>query len=228
MKPNLQRLLILLILFFAFAGVLYFAFGVQQQRLATLENEARSLRDRVNRLSYNTASGGGVNLKMMPDPATGREIVPMEEVFSFDRNHAMCRVDTNPKAFKMPTFKMGEVVVEPNTFFMSMTATSIEQFTIEKLSDGARQVRMRGGLSCATEVGQGKITLGSRTAAEHATYIIEAVDGGIGGGKAGDSFAFTVFFDPDTAPINYSIFGPKFTFTGKMIEGEITITDPGQ
>ena len=45
-------------------------------------------------------------------------------------------------------------------------------------------------------VGQGKVTLGSRAAAEHATYFIEATDGGIGGGKAGDAFAFTAFFAP--------------------------------
>ena len=51
---------------------------------------------------------------------------------------------------------------------------------------------------------------------EHATYRIEAVDGGVGGGPAGDSFAFTVFFDPDEAPLNHDIFGPEFTFTGAM------------
>ncbi len=41
--------------------------------------------------------------------------------------------------------------------------------------------------------------------------------------NSGDSFAFTVFFDPDTAPLNYAIFGPKFTFTGKMQTGGVTI-----
>ena len=51
-------------------------------------------------------------------------------------------------------------------------------------------------------------------------------DAGIGGGKAGDTFAFTAFFDPVKAPVNHGIFGPKFTFTGKMVEGEITIVDP--
>ncbi len=208
------------------AGV--YTFGDQQQRLNAMDAQVKTLHERVNRLSYNTASGGGVNLKMMPDPATGQPTVPLEEVFSFDRNHAICRVDTNPKAFKMPTYKLGEVILEPHTFFMAMAATSIEQYTVDTLGNGARKVTMRGGLSCSTEVGQGKVTLGSRSAAEHATYIIEAVDGGIGGGKAGDSFAFTVFFDADKAPVNYSIFGPKFTFTGEMIEGEITIADPGQ
>lgn len=85
---------------------------------------------------------------------------------------------------------------------------------------------MRGGLDCATEVGQAETTIGSRTAAEHATYLIEATDGGPDGGQAGDTFAFTVFFDPNEAPVNYAIFGPEFTFTGEMIEGEISIEVP--
>jgi hypothetical protein len=93
-------------------------------------------------------------------------------------------------------------------------------------ADGARRATLRGGLSCATEVGQASTTLGSRTAEEHATYEIEAVDRGVGGGAAGDSFAFTVFFDEKEAPVNFSIFGPKFTFTGRMVAGEITMVDP--
>ncbi len=197
-------------------------------RLASLENEVQVLQERVRRLSYSTASGGGVNVKMMPDPISGKLTVPLEEVFSFDRNHAMCRVDTNRQAFKMPTHKLGEVVIAPHKFFMAMVATSIEQYEVSTRADGTRRVTMRGGLSCATEVGRGKVTIGSRTAAEHATYFIEAVDSGVGGDKAGDTFAFTAFFDPEKAPVNYSIFGPKFTFTGQMVEGKITIIDPRQ
>ncbi len=194
-------------------------------RISSLEKDVRTLQDRVRRLSYNSASGGGINLKMMPDTKTGRPTVPLEEVFSFDRNHALCRVDSNPQAFRLPTYSRGNLVVEPHRFFMSMAATSIDQYEVSTRADGKRQVRMRGGLSCATEIGQATVTLGSRTAAEHASYLIEAVDGGIGGGRAGDSFAFTVFFAPREAPVNYSLFGPKFTFTGRMVEGEITIVD---
>lgn len=198
-----------------------YTYTAERQRLASLEDEVRTLHDRVRRLSYNTASGGGINVKMMQDPATSESTVPMEEVFSFDRNHAMCRVDTNRQAFKMRTFQLGEVTVQPHKFFMSMVATTIDQYDVSTRPDGKRQVTMRGGLSCATEIGQTTITIGSRTAAEHATYLIEAVDGG----GMGDSFAFTAFFDPKEAPVNYSIFGPKATFTGKMVEGKITIVD---
>lgn len=200
--------------------------GPSPQQVATLKQQVTDLQEEVARLSYNTASGGGVNLKMMPHPDTGEPTVPLAEVFSFDRNHALCRVDTNPQAFKMQTFDMGEVVVEANQFYMSMVATSIEQYEVTTDADGTRRVTMRGGLDCATEVGQAEVTIGSRTAAEHATYLIEAVDAGPGGGQAGDTFAFTVFFDPDEAPVNHAIFGPEFTFTGEMVEGEVSIVEP--
>ncbi len=198
----------------------------QHTEIVQLQGKTDSLEAKVRRLSYNTASGGGVNLKMMPHPVTGEATVPLEEVFSFDRNHAMCRVDTNRQAFKMQAFSAGELVIPANQFFMAMVVTTIDQFLVSTAADLSRHVTMRGGLSCRTNVGLTTVTIGSRTAAEHAIYEIEAIDAGIGGGSAGDSFAFTVFFDPSLAPANHAIFGPKFTFTGKMIEGEITIVDP--
>ena len=207
------------------AGLTYVA---RESQLGAQEREMDALKRKVTTLSYNVASGGGVNRKMMPDPASGRPTVPLDEAFTFDRNHAACRVDTNPAAFKMPTYSMGEVVIQPNTFYMAMASTTIEQFLVSTTPDGKRHVTLKGGLSCSTEVGQANTKLGSRTAAEHATYEIEAVDGGIGGGKAGDSFAFTAFFDPREAPVNHAIFGPKFTFTGDMIDGEVTVVDPAR
>ncbi len=198
----------------------------QAQEVEALRQEVARLDRIITRLSYNTASGGGINLKMMPNPETGEPTVPLEEVFAFDRNYALCRVDTNPEAFVMPTYQLGDLLIEPHQFFMFMITTSVDQYEVITEPDGTRRVRMRGGLNCATEIGQAQVRIGSRTAFEHATYLIEAVDRGIGGGEAGDTFAFTVFFDPEEAPINYAIFGPEFTFTGKMIAGEITIVDP--
>lgn len=189
-------------------------------------NYISSLNKNVLRLSYNTASGGGVNVKMMPDPDTGEATVRMEEVFSFDRNHAMCRVDTNPERFVMPTYAMGDVTIEANQFFMAMYATSIDKYELITTPDGSTKVRMEGGLDCITEVGQANVKFGDRNISEHATYRIEAVDNGVGGGKAGDTFAFTAYFDEKESPLNYKIFGPSFTFTGEMIAGEVTIIDP--
>jgi hypothetical protein len=135
-------------------------------------------------------------------------------------------VKTNSQAFTMPTYAMGDVTIEANQFFMSMVSTSIDQYEVTTEADGTRRVVMRGGLECSTEVGQATVTIGDRSAAEHATYKVVAVDGGPGGGSAGDTFAFTAFFDPEDAPVNHAIFGPEFTFTGLMVEGEITIVDP--
>jgi hypothetical protein len=135
------------------------------------------LQSQVTRLSYNTSSGGGVNLKMMPDPTTGEMTAGMED-------------------------------------------------EVTTLDDGSRQVVMRGGLDCNTEVGQATVTFGDRNESEPATFRVTAIDGGVGGGEANDSFEYTVFFDEEAAPLNYAIFGPKFTFTGQMIAGEVTIVDP--
>jgi len=87
-------------------------------------------------------------------------------------------------------------------------------------------VVITGGLDCFTEVAKANMRLGSREVAEIAEYKIEATDGGLGGGQAGDLFKFTVYFDPEEAPINYAIFGPEFTFTGDMVDGEVTVPDP--
>lgn len=217
----------------AFGGVVAGAlggFGLQsaaaRSELSAMTKDENVLRTALNRVALRASSGGGVNLKLMPDPVTGQPTVPMQEVFSFNHEMAMCRVDTNTAAFKMPTNKMGEVTIQPHQFFMAMVATSVDRFVVETMPDGKRKLAMEGGLDCITEVAQATVTIGSRTVGEPADYTIEAVDAGPGGGRAGDSFAFTAFFDPNKAPINFAIFGPKSTFTGIMVSGEITIVDP--
>jgi hypothetical protein len=207
--------------------------GAQLARAATygdlgrLRRENKDLRSAWERLARSATSGGGVNVKMMPDPASGQPTVPLEEVFSFNHEHAICRVDTNPKAFRMKTHKLGEVLIQPHEFFMAMIATTIDRFHIETVSGSRVKLTMEGGLNCITEVAQASTTFGSRSVGEPADYRIEAVDAGVGGGRAGDSFAFTAVFDANKAPVNYAIFGPESTFTGTMVSGKITIVDPG-
>jgi hypothetical protein len=169
-----------------------------------------------------TVSGGGVNLKLMPSP-DGKGTVPMREGFAFDAHYAQCVVEDNAERFAMDTFGMGRVVIEPHTFFMAMYANEVSLVGIYDLGGGKRLARLTGALDCATEAGTATGTVGSRTATEPAFYDIDATDGGHGGGAAGDGFAFTVYFDPQQAPVNHGIFGPKFTFTGELIAGEVTI-----
>ena len=209
------------------AGITWLAMDrrMDSQR-AELEQQIADLEERASEVLAAVASSGvGVNINMMPD-AAGNLTIPLEEVFSFDRHHAFRRVDTSHQAFVVPTFSVGDVRVEADRFFMSMVATSIDKYEVTIDPDGIGRVVMEGALDSATELGQVETALGSRTVAEHATYRIEATDGGPGGGEAGDTFALTVAFDPVEAPVGYTIFGPKFTFGGEMVRGEITILGP--
>lgn len=173
-----------------------------------------------------TVSGAGVNLKQMP-AADGNGTVPMRESFSFDTHYAQCIVEDNPDAFAMDTNSMGHVVIPAHSFFMGMYATDETLVSIKQGANNTRVARLTGSLGCATYAGLANTTVGSRTATEPAFFEIEATDGGgHAGAAAGDSFSFTVYFDPGQAPINNAIFGPKFTFTGDMVAGKITIDTP--
>jgi len=172
-----------------------------------------------------TASGGGVNLKLMPD-VEGAPSVPLRESFMFDARYAQCIIEDNPEPFSMETYSMGKVVIDAHSFFMGMYANEITLVSIRDLGDGRRVAKLTGALGCATEAGTASGRVGSREAEEPAFFEIEATDGGHGGGAARDTFVFTVFFDPDRAPLNHAIFGPNPAFTGEMIAGEITIAAP--
>jgi hypothetical protein len=193
-----------------------------EEEMGKLQAEKARLDERIGRLAQRwVASGGGTNVKQMPGPSG--QPVELREIFSFDRNHAYCRVDVNPQAFVMPTHNMGEVLIPANGFFMSMSSSSIDRFDVQQRPDGKAAATLRGFLGCHTEVVTATVKLGSRTVSEPAAYEIVAVDGGIGSSPKEDSFAFTVWFDETTASLNHAIFGAKFTFTGEMVEGKITI-----
>jgi hypothetical protein len=172
-----------------------------------------------------TAYGSGVNLKLMPD-VDGNPVVPMRESFAFDPIYAQCIVEDNAERFAMDTYEMGRVVIEPHQFFMAMYADSVGLDEIRQNANGSWTAVLLGSLFCATFAGTASVSVGSREAQEHALYRIEATDGGPGGSAPPDSFAFTVYFDSDEAPINHGIFGPEFTFTGEMIAGKITVGKP--
>jgi len=172
-----------------------------------------------------SASGAGVNVKEMPSPDR-LAMVPLRESFGFDAHYAQCIIEDNPAAFLMETFAMGEVVVQPHAFFMAMYSNEVRVASMARAATGALEARLTGQLSCHTFAATATVEVGSRTATEPALFEIVARDAGPGGGSAGDTFAFTVFFRPDLAPVNHAIFGPSPTFTGEMVAGEITIAAP--
>jgi len=188
-----------------------------------LDDALSAKRDYARLLRTKVGFGGGTNLKMMKN-AKGED-VPMREVFSFDPYHVSCKVEDVAGSFVLPTHSRGPVNVEAHGFFMVMESNSLTSVTYGKDAGGRDQVKLKGTLDCATAAATATVSIGSKSAYELAQFEAIAVDGGVGGGKAGDSFAITVFFEERTAPVQYSIFGAEFTFTGKMIEGEITITE---
>ena len=163
--------------------------------------------------------GGGSNVKKMPNVVHKSPTVNMDEVFYFNHKSATCRVDNNPEPFVLPSYKMGEIVVEPNTFYMVMTAQnlivkSIEEFDSNSEFSNTVVLESFEGV-CYTEASVNKQIYGSRIAPEPFTSEITAVDA--------TSFAFTAFFDENTAPVNFAIFGPKFTFTGEITTGTVVV-----
>jgi hypothetical protein len=172
-----------------------------------------------------TASGAGVNLKLMPNP-DGEPVVPMRESFAFDAVYAQCIVEDNIERFAMDTFGLGRVVIEPHQFFMAMYADTVGIESIRRVGETGFIATMIGSLFCTTYAGTASVMVGSREAQEHARFRIVATDGGSGPNATPDNFAFTVFFDPAEAPVNHGVFGPEFTFTGEMIAGKVTIGPP--
>jgi hypothetical protein len=172
-----------------------------------------------------TASGAGVNLKLMPDEG-GNMTVALREPFAFDSHYAQCVVEDNPARFAMDTFEMGRVVIEPHAFFMAMYTESIALETVLRQTDGSLTAVLGGRLACATYAGTATVAVGDREATEHARFQIEATDGGFGPTAPPDRFVFTVYFDPAEAPVNHAIFGPEAPFTGEMIAGQISIGEP--
>lgn len=170
------------------------------------------------------AFGGGTNLKLMKDKR-GQMTSPMREVFSFDHSHVSCQVENNPEAFLFPSYSMGELLIEPNQFFMIMESKTVTSISFAKTADGKDQATIKGEIDCATYAGTSAVSIGSRSSMEPASFTAVAVDGGLGGGKAGDSFSIAVNFSKTLAPVQFAIFGPEATFTGKMITGEVTITE---
>ena len=183
-------------------------------RNTELEESITLLNDELDILNSWALYGGGSNVKKMPNIIDKKPTVQMDETFYFDHKTAICRVDNNPESFIMPTYKMGEILIEKNTFFMLMATNDIHVKSIEE-SENSTCI-LEGAIGdCFTEASAGGSTYGSRVKPEPFSPEVVAVDE--------KSFAFTAYFDEKEAPINYAIFGPKFTFTGKLTTGSVTV-----
>jgi len=188
--------------------------SAEKETNSKLQMDVANLNDRLEDLQRWAIFGGGSNIKRMPNTVDKQPTVRMDETFYFDQKNAICRVDNNPEAFIMPTYQMGEVEIEKNTFFMLMSTTSLHVKSIEESENSTCILESDVG-DCFTEAAAGGNIYGSRIEPEAFTSEIVAVDG--------KSFSYTAYFDENEAPINYAIFGPRFTFTGELATGSVTV-----
>jgi hypothetical protein len=179
-----------------------------------LQTDIDSLNDQLGDLQRWAIFGGGSNIKKMPNTVDKQPTIRMDETFYFDQKNAICRVDNNPEAFIMPTYLMGEVPIEENTFFMLMSTSNLHVKSIEESENSTCILESDTG-DCFTEASAGGNIYGSRIKPEPFKSEIVAVDR--------KAFSYTAFFDENEAPVNYAIFGPKFTFTGELSTGSVTV-----
>ncbi|MGE4595884.1 MAG: twin-arginine translocation signal domain-containing protein [Nitrososphaerales archaeon] len=188
--------------------------SAEKEISSKLQTDVANLNDRLEYLQRWAIFGGGSNIKNMPNTVDKQPTVRIDETFYFDQKNAICRVDNNPEAFIMPTYQMGEIEIEKNTFFMLMSTTSLHVKSIEESENSTCILESDIG-DCFTEAAAGGNIYGSRIKPEPFTSEIVAVDG--------KAFSYTAYFDENEAPINYAIFGPKFTFTGELTTGSVTV-----
>ena len=186
----------------------------ERDKNSQLQTDISDLNDKLEDLQRWSIFGGGSNIKNMPNIVDRQPTVEMNETFYFDQKNAFCRVDNNPEAFIMPTYLMGEVPIEANTFFMLMSTSTLHVKSIDESENSTCILESDSG-DCFTEASAGGNIYGSRVKPEPFKSEIVAVDG--------KAFSYTAYFDENEAPINFAIFGPKFTFTGELTIGSVTV-----
>jgi len=136
--------------------------------------------------------------------------VPFQIVsnFAFDESHFHCAVVSNDGEFIMPTHALGNVKVDKQTFAMSVDSTYVE--SVKKMEDGT--IQMLGTAISSTRV-NGKY--------EEAIVPFKVLARDGGRGHKEDSLELTVFYNEDSAPLQFAVFGPEPRFGHGIISGDI-------
>jgi hypothetical protein len=158
--------------------------------------------------------GGGLSL-LGPFSGVNGGQVWLRSIFAYGPNLVLCTVEDNPEGFIFPTATMGNVPLDPHSFFMYMGGSKVDKAEYSELEDHMT-VQLSGALNCHTEALTASGKFGGRNYSEPANFEATAMDG--------EDFFITVAFDKDSAPVNSAIFGPKFTFKGKLTDGSVVVT----
>jgi hypothetical protein len=160
------------------------------------------------------AYGGGVSL-LGPFQGANGKAVSLRLVFSFGSDYVVCTVEDNPEGFVFPTATLGNVSLDPHSFFMYMGGSKVKSVEYSADPNGVVSAVISGGLACHTQAITASGTYGGRDSSEPATFQATARDG--------TDFSIAVNFDKTTAPVNSAIFGPKFTFKGLIADAVIVV-----
>lgn len=185
------------------------------RELEQANSEKATLSQEVDALEHkHVVYGGGLSLLGPFQKTTGGEVY-LRSIFTYGPDFVICTVEDNPEGFIFPTATLGEVPLEPHSFFMFMGNSKIDK--VEYVDhEGHLEVLLTGGLDCHTEALTAAGKFGGRESFEPVRFEAHAVDN--------EEFSLKAFFDEHTAPINNAIFGPEFTFKGRMVDAKVVVT----
>lgn len=166
------------------------------------------------------ASGGGILSMMMLDQDRN-PTVPLPVMFAFDPNFVMLHVQTNKERFLLPTFSLGDLIIEPETFTLTLFG-SLPVVKFSKAEDGRAVATLKGTGSCGVSANSSSSTIGGKQLKEEVTFESTATDGG---DKNQGKFFTRLLVRESQSPNLYSIFGPEEKFAGELISGQVTVKE---
>ena len=166
------------------------------------------------------ASGGGLLFMVMLD-INRQSAVQLPMMFAFDPHFVMLHVQTNRERFLLPTFSLGDLIIEPGTFTLTLFG-SLPTVKFSKAEDGRAVATLKGTGSCGVSGSSSASTIGGRELKEEVTFEVTATDGG---GKDQGKFSARLLVRESQAPNLYAIFGPEEKITGKLITGLVSVKE---
>lgn len=157
-------------------------------------------------------SGDGTEVLDLATSPEGEKFELLSD-FSFTNDEFHCTLLPNEKEFSIATYSLGHMPIPAGALTMQMDSTKIE--AVNEL--GGNGAEIVGELVSTTKVGD--------MIEETATvpFRVVAVDGGEGYKE--DTLIVTVFFNKESAPIQFGIFGPapRFGWGRNVVSGDVKV-----
>ncbi len=198
------------------------AFQLEIDKLQADLTDATASRDSLlkNFAEKKIASGGGVLSMTMLDQDR-KPNVQLPIMFAFDPNFVMLNVQTNKERFLLPTYSLGDLLIEPGTFTLNLLG-SLPVVKFSNSEDGRAVATLKGTGSCGVSANSSSSTIGGRELKEEVTFEAIATDSG---GKDQGKFYTRILVRESQSPNLYAIFGPEEKFIGELISGLVSVRE---